>query len=65
MTPQEIGQIINIARRAPLTNMSEAEYVAQLLQKLAQHFAPSMPEGGKPQGAGDQAPPSSDETVPQ
>jgi|GEM_PF-2177209 hypothetical protein len=40
MTPQEIHQIITIARRAPLANMAEAERVAQLLQKLAQHFAP-------------------------
>jgi len=42
MTPQEIHQIIAIARRAPLANMAEAEHVAQLLQKLAQHFAPKV-----------------------
>ena len=42
MTPQEIHQIITIARRAPLANMAEAERVAQLLQKLAQHFAPKV-----------------------
>lgn len=42
MTPQEIGQIITIARRAPLRDMNEAEAVAALLQKLAQHFAPKV-----------------------
>jgi hypothetical protein len=42
MTPQEIAQIITLARRAPLANMTEAEHVAQLLQKLAQHFAPKV-----------------------
>jgi hypothetical protein len=40
MTPQEISQIIMLARRAPLQNMAEAESAAQLLQKLASHFAP-------------------------
>lgn len=39
MTPQEIAQIITLARRAPLQNMAEAEHVALILQKLAQHFA--------------------------
>jgi hypothetical protein len=42
MTPQEIAQIITLARRAPLANMAEAERAAQLLQKLAQHFAPKV-----------------------
>jgi hypothetical protein len=46
MTPQEISQIIMIARRAPLANMAEAEAVAQLLQKLAVHFAPPKPSEG-------------------
>ncbi len=40
MSPQEIGQIITLCRRAPLANMAEAEVAAQLLQKLAAHFAP-------------------------
>lgn len=43
MTPQEITAIISIARRAPLTNMAEAEAVAALLQKLAMEFAPAPP----------------------
>lgn len=42
MTPQEIAQIITLARRAPLANMAEAESAAMLLQKLAQHFAPKV-----------------------
>jgi len=42
MTPQEIAKIITLARRAPLANMAEAERAAQLLQKLAQHFAPKV-----------------------
>lgn len=40
MTPQEIAQVITLARRAPLQNMAEAEVAAQLLQKLANEFAP-------------------------
>ncbi len=40
MTPQEVAQIITLARRAPLQNMAEAEVAAQLLQKMAMHFAP-------------------------
>lgn len=40
MSPQEIAQIITLARRAPLQNMAEAEGAAQLLQKLANEFAP-------------------------
>lgn len=40
MTNEEIVQIITLARRAPLQNMAEAEAAAQLLQKLAAHFAP-------------------------
>lgn len=40
MTPQEIAQIITLARRAPLQNMAEAEVAHQLLQKLANEFAP-------------------------
>lgn len=40
MTPQEIAQLITLARRAPLANMAEAEVASQLLQKLAQFFAP-------------------------
>lgn len=40
MTPQEIAQIITLARRAPLANMAEAEVASQLLAKLQQHFAP-------------------------
>jgi hypothetical protein len=35
MTRQEIAQIITIMRRAPLTNMREAEAVAALIQRLA------------------------------
>lgn len=42
MSPQEISFIINVARRAPLANMAEAEAAAQLLRKLAQHFAPKV-----------------------
>jgi hypothetical protein len=41
ITPQEIAQVITLARRAPLQNMAEAEVASQLLQKLAQHFAPA------------------------
>lgn len=50
MTPQEIHTIVVIARRAPLANMDEAEGFAQLLQKLAAHFAPkpSQPVGDVP-----------------
>lgn len=44
MTPQEVAQVITLARRAPLANMNEAEAAAQLLQKLAMHFAPKQPE---------------------
>lgn len=40
MTPQQIAQIIGLARRAPLANMAEAEVAHQLLQQLAAHFAP-------------------------
>jgi hypothetical protein len=39
MNPQEIAQIVTLARRAPLQNMAEAEAAAQLLQKLAAYFA--------------------------
>ena len=42
MTPQEILQIITLARRAPLQNMAEAEVAFGLLQKLAAHFAPPL-----------------------
>lgn len=48
MTPQEIAAIIQIARRAPLANMAEAEVVSQLLQKLAMHFAPPAPPAPDP-----------------
>lgn len=44
MTPQEVQAIINIARRAPLQNMMEAEVVSQLLAKLQSHFAPKPSE---------------------
>ena len=44
MTPQEIAQIITLARRAPLTNMAEAEVASQLLQKLAAEYAPKVAE---------------------
>lgn len=44
MTSQEIAAIVSVARRAPLTNMNEAEAVAQLLQKLINHFAPKPAE---------------------
>jgi hypothetical protein len=40
ITPQDLHQIITLARRAPLANMAEAEVAAQLLQKLSAHFAP-------------------------
>ena len=40
MTPQEIAQIITLARRAPLQNMAEAEAASLLLQKLAAEYAP-------------------------
>lgn len=42
LTPQEIASIITLARRAPLQNMQEAEAAAQLLQKLAKCFAPTV-----------------------
>ena len=44
MTPQEIALIITLARRAPLNNMAEAEVAAQLLARLAAHFAPKPQE---------------------
>lgn len=50
MTPQEINAIIAIARRAPLANMTEAEQVAQLLTKLAEHFAPKPGQDTPPAG---------------
>lgn len=40
LTTHEVSQIITLARRAPLTNMAEAETAAVLLQKLARAFAP-------------------------
>jgi hypothetical protein len=40
MTPQEIAAIITLARRAPLSNMAEAEAASVLLQKLASEYAP-------------------------
>lgn len=49
MTPQEIAQIITLARRAPLQNMAEAEAAAQLLQKLAAHFAPQAASAPQPE----------------
>lgn len=39
MSPQEIAQIVTLARRAPLQNMAEAEAASNLLQKLISHFA--------------------------
>lgn len=42
MNSQEISAIIQVARRAPLANMAEAEALAQLLHKLATHFAPKV-----------------------
>jgi hypothetical protein len=58
MTPQEIAVIISIARRAPLANMSEAEGVAQLLQKLASHFAPKQPSSEDDARQDEVSPPS-------
>ncbi len=49
ITLQEIGQIITLCRRAPLQNMAEAEVAAQLLQKLAAHFAPKPTEPTEPE----------------
>lgn len=49
MSPQEIAQIITLARRAPLANMGEAEAAAQLLQKLAAHFAPKPTAPAEPE----------------
>ena len=47
MTPQEVAQIITLARRAPLANMAEAEAASQLLQKFAEEFAPKATEEPK------------------
>lgn len=44
MTPQEIAQIIALARRAPLVNMAEAEAARALLQKLAAEHVPKCEE---------------------
>lgn len=44
MTPQEINDLIIIARRAPLANMTEAENVARLIEKFATHFLPPPAE---------------------
>lgn len=53
MTPQEIAEIIALARRAPLRNMAEAEHASMLLQKLAQHFA-TVAESAKPPQSSEQ-----------
>ncbi len=47
MTQQEIAQVITLARRAPLSNMAEAEAASLLLQKLASEYAPK-PQETKP-----------------
>lgn len=50
MTPQEIAAIIQVARRAPLANMAEAEGLAMLLQKLAAEYAPAPQNPPAPVG---------------
>jgi hypothetical protein len=42
-TPNDIAQIVTLARRAPLQNMVEAEAAAFLLKKLVDYFTPEAP----------------------
>lgn len=42
MDNQDFATIIRLCRRAPLHNMEEAEFVAKLLQRFAEH-AESQP----------------------
>lgn len=37
MTEKDFADMIRIARRAPLDNMTEAEYVSDLLKRFAIH----------------------------
>lgn len=40
MNEKDIADIIRLVRRAPLQNLAEAEAVAVLLSRFAQHFQP-------------------------
>lgn len=57
MSEQDFADMIRLARRAPLTNMDEAEAVAGLLQRFAafvdSQLRPPVVDSGQEQGEGE------------